>query len=129
MPEGSAAYYDSLFGAEAGGVPGAGGGGSGAGGMGGLVSRPGIKGAGMGIFATWLLDKIMQTKHQSGMRDIQRQGIRSQAEMVTPENLYFQAAQPQAEREETMAHQALMTQLSGGVLGPSLAKGEYSVGG
>jgi hypothetical protein len=130
MPEGSAAYYDSLFGAEAGAVPGVGsGGGSGAGGVGGLLSRPGVKGAGIGIFATWLLNKMLQTKHQSGMRDIQRQGIRSQAEMVTPENLYFQAAQPQAEREETMAHQALMTQLSGGVLGPSLAKGEYLVGG
>ena len=57
------------------------------------------------------------------------EGMRSQAEMVTPENLYFQAAQPQAREEESMAHQALMTQLTGGVLGPQLAKGEYQIGG
>ena len=125
---GSDAYYNALFGAEAGaGVGGAGGATSGVTGQG--LANPMLKSAGIGIFATWLLNKILQTKHQSGMRDIQRQGLRSQAEMVTPENIYFQAAQPQAEREETMAHQALMEHLSGGVLGPSLAKGEYLVGG
>ena len=100
-----------------------------AGGIGGLLSRPGVKGIGAGIFATWLLNKILQTGHETGMRNIQREGLRSQAEMITPENLYFQAAQPQAREEETMAHQALMTQLTGGVLGPQLAKGEYLIGG
>ena len=49
--------------------------------------------------------------------------------MITPENLYFQAAQPQAQAEESMARTALFQQLSGGVLGPSLAKGEYMIGG
>ena len=49
--------------------------------------------------------------------------------MIAPESLYFQAAQPQAQQEESMARQALFSQLSGGVLGPSLAKGEYMVGG
>lgn len=99
------------------------------GGIGGLLARPGIKGVGAGIFATWLLNKIMQTRHQTGMRAIQREGLRSQAEMITPESLYFQAAQPQVQQEESMARQALFSQLSGGVLGPSLAKGEYMIGG
>ncbi len=100
-----------------------------AGGLGGLLAGPGIKQAGLGIFGAWLLQKILQTSHETGMRNIQREGLRSQAEMVTPENLYFQAAQPAAQEEESMARQALFTQLSGGVLGPQLAKGEYQIGG
>ena len=100
-----------------------------AGGIEGLLARPGVKGLGTGIFATWLLQKILQTTHETGMRGIQREGLRSQAEMVTPENLYFQAAQPAAQEEESMARQALFSQLSGGVLGPQLAKGEYMIGG
>jgi len=101
---------------------------AGLGGLGGLLAKPGIKGVGARIFATWLLNKIMQTRHQTGMREIQREGLRSQAEMITPESLYFQAAQPQAQQEESMARQALFSQLSRGVLGPSLAKGEYMIG-
>ena len=124
MPAGSEAYYDSLFGPEAG-TPASGLKGK----AGGLLSSPGIKGAGAGVFATWLLNKILQTKHETGMRNIQREGLRSQAEMVTPENLYFQAAQPQAQQEESMARTAMLNQLSGGVLGPTLAKGEYLIGG
>lgn len=100
-----------------------------AGGIGSLLAKPGIKGAGAGIFATWLLDKILQTGHETGLRNIQREGLRSQAELITPENLYFQAAQPQAQEEESQARQALFAQLSGGILGPQLAKGEYSIGG
>jgi len=125
MANGSDAYYDSLFGPETGtptpatGLKGK---------AGGLLSKPGVKGVGMGIFGTWLLNKILQTGHETGMRNIQREGLRSQAEMVTPENLYFQAAQPQAKEEETMARTAMLSQLSGGVLGPQLAKGEYLIG-
>lgn len=99
------------------------------GGIGGLLAKPGVKGLGAGVFANWLLQKILQTTHETGMRGIQKEGLRSQAEMVTPENLYFQAAQPQAQEEESMARQALFSQLSGGVLGPQLAKGEYLIGG
>ena len=93
------------------------------------MQKAGIKGMGAGVFATWLLQKILQTGHETGMRNIQKEGLRSQAEMITPENLYMQAAQPQAQEEETMARNALFQQLSGGVLGPSLAKGEYMIGG
>jgi len=98
-------------------------------GLGGLLARPGVKGLGAGVFATWLLNKILQTGHETGMRGIQRAGLREQGEMITPENLYFQAAQPEAQAEESMARTALFSQLSGGVLGPSLAKGEYLIGG
>jgi len=95
----------------------------------GLTQKPGVKGAGAGIFLTWLLNKVLQTKHETGMRGIQREGIRSQAEMVTPENLYYQAAQPTAQAEESQARQALFSQLMGGVIGPQqLAKGEYMIG-
>lgn len=98
--------------------------------MTGMLGRPGIKGLGAGIFMTWLLNKILQTGHETGMRNIQRAGLREQGEMITPESLYFQAAQPTAQAEESQARQALFQQLSGGVLGPSqLAKGEYMIGG
>ena len=102
---------------------------SGLGGLGSLLAKPGLKSAGAGIFGWWLLNKLMQTGHETGMRNIQREGLRSQAEMVTPESLYYQAAQPQAQEEESMARTALFSQLSGGVLGPQLAKGEYRIGG
>jgi len=128
MPNGSEAYYDSLFGPEAaqgiGTVPGV------AKGAKGLLSSPLARGAGAGIFATWLLNKLLGTVHETGMRGIQRRGLRSQAELITPESLYAQAALPQAQEEESMARQALYSQLSGGVLGPTqLAKGEYLIGG
>ena len=84
---------------------------------------------GLGVFVPWLLQKLLQTGHERGMRNIQKEGLRSQAEMITPENLYMQAAQPQAQEEESMARNALFQQLSGGVLGPQLAKGEYMIGG
>ena len=93
------------------------------------MASPGIKKAGGYMFAAWLLDKFLQTHHETSMRGIQRKRLRSQAEMITPESLYFQAAQPAAQQEESMARQALFSQLSGGVLGPSLAKGEYMIGG
>ena len=94
-----------------------------------LSANPKVKGAAGGLFAYWLLNKLMQTGHEAGMRGIQKASLRSQAEMATPENLYYQAAQPAAQEEESMARQALYSQLSGGVLGPSLAKGEYMIGG
>ena len=71
----------------------------------------------------------MQTRHQSGMQDIESEGLTRRAEMATPDNLYMQAALPQAQREEEMARTALLNQISGGVLGPSLARGERRIGG
>ena len=94
-----------------------------AGGIGAMLAKPGIKSAGLGIFGAWLLQKILQTGHETGMRGIQREGLRSQAEMVTPENLYFQAAQPAAQEEETQARTALFQQLSGGGFGTTACQG------
>ncbi len=101
----------------------------GAGALSGLLARPGVKGAAGSMFMFWLLNKLMQSGHEKGMRSIQRESLASQADMVTPENIYYQAAQPTAQREEAFAHQALMQQLTGGVIGPSLAKGEFQIGG
>lgn len=116
-------YADSLFGPD----PGA----AGAGGKG-LMSKlggAGAKGIGAQLLGFWLLNKYLQTRHESKLGNIQIEGMRQQAESMTPENLYYQAALPQAQEEESMARQALLTQLSGGVLGPSLAKGERMIGG
>jgi short subunit dehydrogenase-like uncharacterized protein len=76
-----------------------------------------------------LLDKLLAAQEQAQMRGIQREAIQAEAAMRTPESLYYQAALPQAQEEERVARQALMAQLSGGVLGPSLARGETIVGG
>lgn len=81
------------------------------------------------MLAFWLAQKILDTTNRMQEMGVQRQGLRSQAEMVTPQSLYAQAALPRAQEEESMARTALFQQLSGGVLGPSLAKGEYMIGG
>jgi hypothetical protein len=106
-----------------------------------LLKAPGIKEklkgittgsvgkVGGGILGWWLAQKILDTVNQMQDIGVQRRGLRSQAGMITPQSLYAQAALPRAQEEESMARQALMTQLTGGVLGPSLAKGEYMIGG
>lgn len=127
MPDGMP--YDEMFAKPVVGIPGSGATGGAGGGIGGMLARPGVKGIGAGIFMTWLLNKVLQTTHETKMRGIQQEGLRSQAEMITPENLYFQAAQPTAQAEESQARQALFSQLMGGVIGPQqLAKGEYMIG-
>jgi hypothetical protein len=123
------AYYDSLFGPEAAvaapaGVPG--------GRLGGIKSKlggMGMKGIGAQLIGLFMLDKILQTKHQAGMRDIQLEGMKRQGELATSENLLGQAALPQAQEEESMARNALLLQLSGGVLGPTVARGNRMIGG
>ena len=84
---------------------------------------------GGGILGWWLAQKILDTVNQMQDIGVQRRGLRSRAEMITPQSLYAQAALPRAQEEETMARTALMQQLTGGVLGPSLAKGEMMIGG
>lgn len=91
--------------------------------------KKGAKRFGPEMVAWFLLDKYLGSRHQGKMQDIQMEGARSQAELSSPENLYYQASLPQARQEEEMARNALLTQLSGGVIGPSLAKGERLIGG
>ncbi len=106
-----------------------------------LLKTPGIKErlggittgtvgkVGGGILAFWLAQKLLDTVNQAQDIGVQRRGLRSRAEMITPQSLYARAALPRAQEEESMARQALFSQLSGGVLGPQLAKGEYLIGG
>ena len=94
------------------------------------ISTGTIGKVGGGILGFWLAQKILDTVNQMQNIGVQRQGLRSQAEMVTPQSLYSQAALPRAQEEESMARTALFSQLMGGVIGPSqLAKGEMMIGG
>jgi len=95
----------------------------------GELENPNVKALGGGIFADWLIRKLTGGIHKRGLRKIELANLRNQAELLTPQNLYYQAALPQAQEEESMARNALLGQLSGGVLGPQLAKGEYMIGG
>jgi len=93
------------------------------------ITTGGVGKVGGSILGWWLAQKILDTVNQMQDIGVQRAGLRSQAGMITPQSLYSQAALPRAQEEESMARQALFSQLSGGVLGPQLAKGEYMVGG
>jgi len=130
----SDAYYDSLFGSAAGAVP--------AGvstpspadpiGLGrikGKLKGLNLKSAGAQIFGLMVIDRLLRAKHESGMRGIESERMSRQAGMATPENLIQQAAYPQAQQEEEMARTALLTAISGGIIGPSLARGERRIGG
>jgi len=88
-----------------------------------------LKKVGGGILGYMILSRLLNLPGEIGERNVRREAIQSQASMATPENLYYQAALPQAQQEEEMARQALFSQISGGVLGPSLATGERLIGG
>lgn len=94
-----------------------------------LKGAKGLKGAGAQMLGFLLLQRLMNLPAEAGERNVQREAIRAQGASMTPENLYYQAALPQAQEEEDMARQALFSHLSGGVIGPSLAKGERLIGG
>lgn len=81
------------------------------------------------IFAMLIADKLLGERHQAGLRGIESERITRQTQMATPENLILQAALPQAQQEEQMARTALLSQISGGVLGSTLARGERRIGG
>jgi hypothetical protein len=122
-------YYTELLGpleSEMGGIPGKTGK---LGGLKKLFSGKGAKGLGAGMMGWWILDKILSARNKSADIGVQKEAIQAQASMATPENMYYQAAMPQAQEEEAQARQALFAQLSGGILGPSLAKGERMIGG
>ena len=98
------------------------------GGWGGKLVK-GAKRFGPEMIGWYLLDKFLAGRNEKKMQNIQMQGMREGAEASSPENLYYQASLPQAQQEEEMARSALLSQLSGGVIGPSLAKGERMIGG
>ncbi len=80
------------------------------------------------LLAMFVADKLSGEYHQSKLRGIESERMTRQAEMTTPENLILQASLPQAQQEEEMARSALLSQISGGVLGPTLARGERRIG-
>jgi len=81
-----------------------------------------------GLLAVLAMERLLSEYNQAAERGVQREAIRGQGELATPENLYYQAAMPTAQAEEEQARQALFAQISGGVLGPTLAKGERLIG-
>jgi len=95
--------------------------------LGGMMQGPGVKQAGLWLMLPWLAQKYLNTRNKSKMRDIEIEGMQGQAEAMSPENLYYQASLPQAQQEEESARQALMSQIMGGVIGPSLARGETQI--
>jgi hypothetical protein len=63
------------------------------------------------------------------MRGVESDALQQQADLMTPEYYYNRAAFPEAQEQERESRAAVMARLSsGGVLGPALAKGEYSIG-
>ena len=84
---------------------------------------------GLASIAAWMaLDGLMNAGNQAADKKVQRQGMQDQAELATPDNLYYQAALPGAKAEEEQARNALMTHMSGGVLGPQVGRGERLIG-
>jgi len=88
-----------------------------------------LKGIGSSLLVGLILQKLMNIPSEIGERNLRREGIQSQMAGVSAENMIAQAALPQAREEEAMARQALMAQLSGGVIGPQLTRGERLIGG
>ena len=77
-----------------------------------------------------LVNKTGEAYSESRQAGLQSDMIASQANTATSESFYTQAALGQAQSEEQSAYGAVLQGLSsGGVLGPSLAQGEYSIGG
>ena len=82
---------------------------------------------GLLLFAA--LQKMLNLPTEIGESRLQQEALQSQGRSTTPESLYYQAVLPQAQEEEAQARQGLMAHLSGGVLGPVLARGERLIGG
>lgn len=116
-------YYDDLVeaAAGAGGSPAAGG----------MLSKGGklLKTAGPGLLTWLLLQKGVDLAASKQNIDFAKEVARAQGEAVTPESIYQEAALPGATARANQARQALLTQLSGGIIGPSLAPGERMIGG
>jgi hypothetical protein len=104
---------------------------------GGLLSKAGsklkgmknLKGVGAQLLGFMVLSKLLEARNRAADQGLQRENIEAQTAMTTPENLYYQAAQPRAEQEAAEARSALMQQITGGVLGPSLPTGVRRIGG
>ena len=99
------------------------------GGIGSWLKGPTAKHLGATTLGALMFQRLLGLPSEIGKRNLRREAIQQQAGMVDPESLYLQAALPQAQEEESMARQALFTQLTGGMIGPTLARGETLIGG
>jgi len=85
--------------------------------------------AGM-IFAQYLASSGANLYHDVRSTGLQAKGMQAQTDLINPQNVYNQMALPGAQEHERMLRSAAIGHLAGGgVLGPSLAQGEYSIGG
>ena len=94
-----------------------------------LVSALGGKGGIAGILAFMAAHQVAGGINEYADIKLKREAARMQGRAMTPESLYAEAALPGAMAEAQQARNALLTQLSGGVIGPSLARGERLIGG
>jgi hypothetical protein len=94
-----------------------------------LKNMSGLKTAKFGgTLLAWLLaQKLVEGAGAAGDRRVQSAAIKSQELINSPENMLAKMALPQAQEEENFARQALYQHIAGGVLGPSLAKGEQAI--
>ena len=93
--------------------------------LGKILESPGFRGA-AGMLA---LEQLLGAGNRRADRGVQSEALQMQGEATTAESLYVQAALPQARQEESMARQMLMQQISGGVTGPQIGRGERLIGG
>lgn len=94
-----------------------------------FAGHPNIKAVAPWLFGGLIAHDLIGTVNQYGNVKLAREAARMKGELATPENLYAEAALPGAMAEAQQARNALLTQLSGGVIGPSLARGERLIGG
>ena len=82
------------------------------------------------IFAQYLASSAANTYNDVASSGIETAGLQAQGDAMTPESFYNRQMLPQAQEQERIMQALLMGKIAGGgVLGPSLAKGEYSIGG
>jgi len=95
----------------------------------GLFGGKGLRSGVAGLLGWMALSKTINALNLSAQQRLQRQAIRTKASLATPESLYYEAALPGALAEEEQARQMMLSQIAGGIIGPSLARGERSIGG
>jgi hypothetical protein len=93
-----------------------------------LGGTGGLKGLGSQALLLMILNRLANVPAERGQRKLQEEAIAAQGR-TSAEDIYYQAALPQAQAEEEEARQALFNQIAGGVVGPQLARGERMIGG
>lgn len=94
-------------------------------GLGGASGKLGtLEKVGLGGLAGLILEMALGAKNQYAELDMQEQMMGEQIANIDPAAYFYEAMLPAAQGQRQMAERALMSQLSGGVMGPALARGE-----